>query len=171
MLKTFNLFCLVVICLITSSVTFAIDYNYKKIDDFKTLESFKSVDEFEAYYKEYIQNCLDNTGGGTGGIQCFNSYDIWDRELNIYYKKLMSILGKKEKQMLKASQLAWINERDKSIDFNSSLLDIEYKNEMGTMYALMRTGDADRLITPIIKQRALQLKSWFEFVENQNQNK
>lgn len=115
MSKIFNLFCLVIF-LITPSVTFAIDYNYKKIDDFKTLESFKSVDEFESYCEVYKKDCLANTGGGTGGIQCLNGYEIWDRELNIYYKRLMSILGEKEKQMLKVSQLAWEKERDKSID-------------------------------------------------------
>lgn len=167
MLKIFNMFYLITF-LVNPSFTFAIDYEYKKIDSFKKLESFKSVEEFELYYNKYIQDCLDHTGGGTGGIPCFKSYEIWDRELNIYYEKLINILGKKEKQMLKASQLAWIKERDKSIEFNSKLLDIEYKNEMGTMYALMRAGDADRLITPIVKQRALQLKNWFEFVENQS---
>ena len=66
---------------------FAVDYPYKKADDFKKLESFKSVEQFEANYKKYVQHCLDNTGGGTGGIPCFVGYDLWDRELNTYYNK------------------------------------------------------------------------------------
>ncbi len=170
MLKIFNLFCLFIF-LITPSVTFAIDYKYKKIADFKTLESFKSVNEFEAYYNEYIQDCLDNTGGGTGGIPCFIGYDMWDRELNIYYNRLVKILGEKEKELLKEAQLAWIKERDNSIAFNSRLLDNKYEKESGTMYALIRAGDADDMITPIVKQRALLLKKWLEFIEERNQNK
>jgi uncharacterized protein YecT (DUF1311 family) len=170
MLKLFNLFCLV-ICLITSSVTFAFDYNYKKIADFKTLGSFKSVNEFESYYYEYIQDCLDHTGGGIGGKPCLIGYEIWDRELNIYYDRLVKILGEKEKELLKEAQLAWIKERDNSIAFNSRLLDNKYENKIGTMYALIRAEDADNMITPIVKQRAFLLKKWLEFIEEQNQNK
>ena len=34
--------------------------------------------------------------------------------------------------------------------------------EQGTMYRLMRAGEADRLNTPIVKERVLVLKSWLE---------
>ena len=142
-------------------IAFAADYPYKKADDFKKLESFKSVEQFEANYKKYVQHCLDNTGGGTGGIPCFVGYDLWDRELNIYYNKLMNVLGEKEKKLLKESQLAWIKEKEKTIEFNSALLDKKY-TEIGTMYALMRAGDAEEIITPIVKNRALLLKKWLE---------
>lgn len=146
---------------IVPCLVFAGDYPYKKIDDFKKLESFKSVEQFEASYNIYVQHCLDNTGGGTGGISCFVGYDLWDRELNIYYKQLMNILGEKEKKLLKESQLLWIKEKEKTIDFNSALLDKKY-TETGTMYLLMRAGDADKTITPIVKNRALILKEWVE---------
>jgi uncharacterized protein YecT (DUF1311 family) len=170
MLKVFKVICLAVF-LMTTSVTFAIDYKYKTIDDFKTLESFKSVDEFESNYNKYIQDCLDNTGGGTGGKPCLIiNYEMWDRELNIYYNRLMKVLGEKEKDLLKESQLAWIKERDKSIAFNSSLLDDKYENETGTMYSLLRSDDADSMMTPIVKQRALLLKKWLEFIEDQKHN-
>ncbi len=143
----------------------AVEYPYKKADDFETLESFKSVEKFEASYKHYIQQCLDNTYGGTGGIPCFVGYDLWDRELNIYYKRLMKVLGEKEKKLLKESQIAWIKEREKTINFNSAILDKKYPTT-GTMYMLMRADDADEMITPIVKQRALLLKNWFEFIGN-----
>ena len=94
-------------------------------------------------YGKYVQDCLDDTGGGTGGIPCFVGYDMWDREMNIYYNRLNGDLGEKEKNLLKESQLAWIKEREKTIDFNSSLLDLKYGEEEGTMYALMRAGAAD----------------------------
>lgn len=166
MLKTLPLLTFVLF-LMTPSISLAIDYNYKKLADFKTLKSFKSVDAFESYYGKYVQECLDNTGGGTGGIACLISSDIWDRELNIYYKKLMNVLGKKEKQLLRTSQRTWIKERDQSIKFISSLLDIEYEGKSGTMYLLMRAGDADSLKMPIVKHRALQLRRWFEFYEKE----
>ncbi|MCX5884134.1 MAG: DUF1311 domain-containing protein [Deltaproteobacteria bacterium] len=163
MLNTLKIFCVVALFMTTSN-SFAFEYQYKKIDDFKTLESFKFINEFESSYKKYTQYCLDNTGGGSGGVPCFIGYEMWDRELNIYYNKLMKILGAKEKNLLKESQLAWIKERDKSIGFNSRLLDNKY-TEPGTMYLLMRAGDADEMMTPVVKQRALVLKKWFEFVK------
>ncbi|OGP83290.1 MAG: hypothetical protein A2Z08_00150 [Deltaproteobacteria bacterium RBG_16_54_11] len=169
MWKTLQVLCVVAL-LMASSVAFAVDYPYKKIDDFKTLESFKSIDEFEASYNKYIQHCRENTGGGTGGVPCLIGYEMWDGELNIYYSKLMKILGEKEKKLLKESQLAWIKERDATIAFNSRLLDKKYTEE-GTMYVLMRAGDADRMMTPVVKQRALLLKEWLELVSKLEKHK
>lgn len=148
----------------TVPVTSAFDF--KKIDEFKTLEFFNSITEFESSYAEYIQDCLDNTGGGAGGIACLITYELWDRELNIYYNKLMKVLGEKEKKLLKESQAAWITERDKSIIFNSCLLDIKYKDEIGTMSALLRAEDANSMIVPLVKHRVFILKKWFDFVKD-----
>jgi len=163
MWKRLAMFCLVTTIVSPWAVSARVAYPYKKVSDFRTLEFFKSVQEFESSYGKYVQDCLDNTGGGTGGIPCFIGYDMWDGELNIYYNRLMATLGKKEKNLLKESQLAWIKEREKTIDFNSSLLDLKYAEEEGTMYALMRAGDADRAIRPIIRERALLLQNWLEF--------
>ncbi len=77
----------------------------------------------------------------------------------------MKVLGEKEKKLLKESQIAWIKEREKTINFNSAILDKKYPTT-GTMYMLMRADDADEMITPIVKQRALLLKNWFEFIGN-----
>lgn len=144
-----------------SVLAYAIDYQYQEVKDFDVFASFKSVEKFEANYEKYVQDCLDNTGGGTGGIPCFIGYDMWDRELNIYYKKLYSQLDKKGKKLLKNSQKAWLTERDLSQKFISMLLDKKY-TESGTMYLLMRAGDADSMITPIVKHRALTLRKWIE---------
>jgi hypothetical protein len=95
---------------------------------------------------------------------------MWDRELNIYYSKLLKILGEKEKKLLKESQLAWIKERDATIAFNSRLLDKKY-TEPGTIYVLMRPGDADKMMVPVVKQRALILKNWLEFVTQRVEHK
>ena len=150
--------------IMTMSQVHAVNFEYKKVNDFNILSSFNTVHEFEESYASYVQNCLDHTGGGTGGIPCFIGSKLWDRELNIYYKKLGEILNNKEKSLLKESQRAWIKERDASIEFNSILLNRDYSKQ-GTMYALMRAGRVDEMITPIIKERALVLKRWFELLQ------
>ena len=55
--------------------TFAIGFLYREANDFKTLENFETVEAFEASYASYIQDCLDNTGGGTGGDSLFDLAD------------------------------------------------------------------------------------------------
>ena len=67
-------------------------FENKNIKSFKTLSEFKTTNEFEKYYNSYTQECLDNGFGGTGSIPCFVGYELWDKELNIYYKKLSSKL-------------------------------------------------------------------------------
>jgi uncharacterized protein YecT (DUF1311 family) len=135
------------------------DFTTKTKNDFPQLSKFQDVDAFENHYWEYIQTCLDNTGGGTRGTLCFIGHEMWDRELNFYYKELYGKLDKAGKKALKQSQIAWLKARDLSIKFNSILLDRKYQEEQGTMFSLMRAGDADKMTVPIIKQRALYLKN------------
>jgi uncharacterized protein YecT (DUF1311 family) len=134
-------------------------FTTKTKNDFPPLSKFKDVEAFESQYREYIQTCLDNTGGGTRSILCFIGYEMWDRELNIYYKELHRKLGHAGKNALRQSQIAWLKERDLSIRFNSILLERKYQEKQGTMYSLMRAGDADKMMIPIVKQRALYLKN------------
>ena len=138
------------------------DYDYKTIADFKTLESFEDIEDFEKSYKPYIQDCLDNTGGGSGAVSCFISYEMWDRELNIYYNKLMNALPAGERQLLKDSQHTWLKSRDTSIKLNSMIMS-RYYPELGTMYIAMAAGDFDQIITPLIKNRALMFREWAKF--------
>ena len=137
-------------------------YSYKTVKDFPTLDQVKNVDAFEAAYVMYEQDCLDNTGGGTGGIPCETlGYDLWDRELNVYYERLLKTLDGSQKKLLKDSQRQWIELRDSTIKLNSTLLDRRY-DRSGTMYQLMRSGDAARIILPIVKQRALMFQAMWE---------
>jgi uncharacterized protein YecT (DUF1311 family) len=159
------LVCLVVIQLALPVA--AAEYRYKTVKDFPTLEHCASVDAFEAAYAKYEQDCLDNTGGGTGGIRCETlGYELWDRELNIYYERLLKALDEQQKKLLKDSQHQWIEVRDNAIKLNSALLDRRYDTS-GTMYQLMRSGDAARIVTPIVKQRALMLKAMWELATEQ----
>ena len=124
----------------------AAGYPYKTVKDFRTLEHSKDVQAFEAAYEEYEHDCLDNTGGGTGGIPC---------ETLEYEKKL-----------LEESQHQWIEVRDGAIRINRTLLDRRYDTD-GTMYLLMRSGDASRILTPIVKERALTLKAMWELARQE----
>ncbi|MCG3690334.1 lysozyme inhibitor LprI family protein [Aliarcobacter butzleri] len=140
-------------------------FENKDIDSFLKLESFKTVEEFESYINKYTQECLDNGFGGTGSIPCFVSYELWDKELNIYYRKLMSKLTANEKELLKESQKKWLESRDKTIEFNSLMLDRNYDQE-GTMFLLARASVADSDISEIIKNRVLYLKNWYDKLNN-----
>jgi uncharacterized protein YecT (DUF1311 family) len=146
---------------LVSFTAMANDVKTNTIADIAPLTDYASVLEFEADLQVHIQECLDKSFGGSGAISCFISREVWDRELNFYYQQLKSQLNKKEQDLLYKSQISWIKERDKTVDFNSALLDKNYP-EMGTMYQAMRAGEADRTITPIIKSRVLYLKYWAE---------
>lgn len=155
----FKKFLIILLSIITfSNVSFA--FEHKEINSFKKLSDFKTVEEFEKYYNDYTKECLDKGFGGAGSIPCFVASELWDRELNIYYKKLYNKLEANEKILLKNSQKKWLETRDLTIELNSILLN---KNSgEGTMYLLMKAGDRDSIISPIIKQRALILKKWYE---------
>ena len=142
----------------------AVDYPYKKAGDFEPLEFYKSVEAFEAKYKTYIQHCLDNSYGGANAGGCYIGYDLWDRELNTYYNILMKALGEKERNLLKDSQRAWIKVLEKTIAFNSALLDKAYPATC-TMNLATRSAYVDDFVTPVVKQRALLLKAWCEYVD------
>lgn len=159
MIRNLTLFVLTISISITAQAS---NFEYKEVDKFETLNEYANTGEFEKSYKPYIQDCLDNSGGGTGGIRCLIDYEIWDRELNIYYNKLYNMVNEEGKEILKASQLAWLRERDLSIEFNSHILDQEYEGKVGTLHLLMRSDDANEAIAPIVKQRALVLKNWYE---------
>jgi uncharacterized protein YecT (DUF1311 family) len=138
-------------------------FEYKDVGDFPLLHECSTVEEFEKNYGDYTQSCLDNSYGGSRGIPCFISYEMWDRELNYYYQRLASVLDKEGRTALKESQKAWLKERDLSIEFNTLLLNNKYSARPGTMFLLMRAGDAEDLSDAMVKQRALQLKKWLEF--------
>src|SRR5690349_8351192 len=117
-----------------SAVGQADGYSFKTVKDFKTLQNFPTVEAFENSFADYVRDCLDNTGGGTGGIPCEEiTYDLWDRELNIYYGRLLKALKPKDQALLKENQKQWLIFRDNAIALNSSLLDRRYDTQ-GTMY-------------------------------------
>ncbi len=138
-------------------------FTYKDLKDFKNLDDFKTIQEFETYIDEYVQNCLDNTWGGTGGIPCFDVRpNLWIREMEIVYNRLNKILNSDEKIKLEQSQKAWSHYRDSIVNLNSDCLDKVYSNREGTRFALMRVGDEEKILTFLIENRVLILRTLLE---------
>ncbi|WP_417536592.1 lysozyme inhibitor LprI family protein [Methylophaga sp.] len=133
----------------------------REVSQFASLQDFDGAEEFQRYVDNYVQDCIDHTGGTTKTRWCFIvSGQLWDRELNKYYQQLQVLLTEAERASLLESQRSWIKDRDRTIELNSSLLDWVYEDMNGTMFSAMRSGDAHAAITPMVKQRALLLKRW-----------
>lgn len=148
----------------TALLTHAAGFDYKQAKDFKPLSAYPDAAAFEKVYKAYVQECLNETYGGTAGIPCYVGYALWDRELNIYYKKLHTLLSSEERNKLRTAQVAWLNMRDRSKEISNMIL-IKAYPQPGTMYMLMRAGDASAMSTPMVKERALLLKQWYEAIK------
>lgn len=144
---------------VAASLT-AQDFEERPIDEFKELDQFDSVETFEKYIDTYRQECLDASMGYSRGIRCFVEGQLWDRELNTYYRLLQDELTDEQSDLLRSAQQSWIETRERTTLFNISLLDQKY-DQIGTMYVLMRANDVSRTIGPIIKQRALLLRDWY----------
>ncbi len=163
----FHFFAATLLVLFGIGSAYSNDFRIKSKNEFPPLSHYKNVEAFEQHNQEYIQTCLEFTGGGSGGIPCLINYELWDRELNIYYKELFGKLDDTGKNVLKQSQIAWLKERDLSFRFNSILLNKRYKDKKGTMYSFMRAADADKLMVPLVRQRALYLKNASEILDKQ----
>lgn len=136
------------------------DFQEKPTDSFRMLDEFDSVKAFEDYIEDYVQECLDNSLGGSNSVRCFISSQLWDKELNKYYQLLRGELSEENKVVLKDAQLSWIDTKDKTIRMNSNILNLKY-NKPGTMFIAIRASEASQSISPIVKQRALLLRSWY----------
>ncbi|MGF1727357.1 lysozyme inhibitor LprI family protein [Photobacterium nomapromontoriensis] len=135
----------------------------KPIASFQPLNTFATVEDFEQPINEYVKYCLDNSFGGSLSVRCYVGEALWDRELNYYYRLLYRQLDSEGKALLKASQRAWLDARDKTMAFNYQLISQRYP-QSGTMYVAIRANVANGIIMPIVKQRALLLKTWLEDV-------
>ncbi len=140
-------------------------FRMKEVKDFQTLKQFKGIDEFDKYIDTYVQICLDNGYGGAGSLPCLVKYDLWDRELNIYYKKLYQKLDKQGKKLLKSSQRKWLIGRDSSREITSYIIDKINDGEGGTAQILIGGMFANDTLSPIIKSRVVLLKDWLELLD------
>jgi len=98
--------------------------------------------------------CISENSTTAGMVNCSNeARKKWDAEMNKYYKLLMGLLDKKGQGNLRESQLAWLKFRDAEFESIENMY-----HQMATMYIPIRSGDR----MDIVKQRALQLKSYYE---------
>lgn len=158
-MSLFVRFVLIFLVAQVSTISYAGNFKYKKIKRFKKLSSFKSVKLFERSLKRYEKKCFD----ATTSLRCFVKGSLWDRELNIYYRKLRSVLNPTEKKALKKSQRNWLKGRNLSLKFNIMMLQKKYRGpgSRSVKATMMRDG-VSRLVAPMIKSRALLLKEWYK---------
>ena len=79
----------------------------------------------------------------------YEGQEMWDKELNLVYARLMKQLPKTKQTILKNSQRAWITFRDA----NSKLINATIADQQGSMY---RVEAADAHYRAV-KSRVLQL--------------
>ncbi len=121
-----------------------------------------SSQEIQIKYKidTILNKCLSKNQSDVGMGDCFiKSQDLWDKELNKYYKLLLSVLDTSAQQKLKEAQRQWILFRDKEIQ----LIHDAYGSNDGSMWNL---AIADR-INQLIRQRAVDLIGYYETLTQQ----
>ena len=127
--------------------------------DWKPLADFESVESFEKQLSGDQEDCLTNAGGGSMAVTCFKLYELWDRELNIQYRRLQGVLDEEGRKKLTESQRDWIKFRDSTIEFNSYVLAFTY-SAPGTMWLGVRAEVADKAMAGIVRDRTLMLLDW-----------
>ena len=111
-----------------------------------------AIDVFE-------QKCIAKNWTTSGMTDCsYKAYEMWDKELNKYYSLLMKKLTPVEQNELKSSQISWINFRDKEFKNINNI----FNKLDGTMYIPIRVQERNE----IVKQRALQLKYYYDTLSN-----
>lgn len=101
--------------------------------------------------------CLEKPENQTtiGMVNCaIEAKKAWEKEVEKYYKLLLTKVSEKHKTKLIASQEAWKNYKQKEIDFSTEM----YLGMGGTMWQIVAADAA----TEFIKQRALMLKSHYK---------
>ena len=106
-----------------------------------------------------VEECLAIGSNQTtvGMIACIQTaMEEWDAELNKYYKLLMKTLNNDEQEKLRAAQRQWLVFRDKEFEF----LGTRYGNMEGTIFNIIEADSRNN----IVKQRALELKSYYDIL-------
>lgn len=104
-------------------------------------------------------NCLK----GTANVECYKTaLTDWDKELNKNYQAIVKLLKDNANLLaaLKASQLSWIQHRDKEFLF----IDQQFKGLEGTMYPSLKA----RQKVEIVRNRTLELQRYLDYYANNN---
>jgi uncharacterized protein YecT (DUF1311 family) len=81
-------------------------------------------------------------------------FELWDKELNKFYLKLMEELKYEEKESLRLTQRSWIVFRDREFNFSDRF----YANLQGTMWGIVAISRRRE----VTRARALELKAYVE---------
>ncbi len=107
-----------------------------------------------------IDKWLDECTGKPEGMSTLGTQnclakarEMWDKDLNSYYKTLQQRLSAKQKKLLKESQQLWIKLRDTHVKF---LCDVYYNSLEGTMWRIFCSDET----TAFTKRRALELQGY-----------
>ncbi len=106
-----------------------------------------------------VEDCLAIGSNQTtvGMIACIQiAMEEWDAELNKYYKLLMNNLDINEQDKLRDAQRQWLAFRDKEFEF----IGTRYGKMEGTMFNIIEADSRNN----IVKQRALELKSYYDIL-------
>jgi uncharacterized protein YecT (DUF1311 family) len=107
-----------------------------------------------------MNQCLESPESqSTMGIrECSNrAKEDWEKELNSVYKRLVKLLSKEDQDLLKKSQLAWLEFRKKEIEYLWSMIS---KLE-GSMYPMI----ADEKEMEITRKRTLELIDYEKIIK------
>jgi len=103
---------------------------------------------------KFLGACIEKDSSTSGMSTCTDqAQEMWDVEMNKYYKLLMKMMDKEGKEKLRASQRSWIKFRDAEFEATDSLYP-----HLGTMYTTLRASE--RLA--IVKDRATTLRGYYE---------
>ena len=122
--------------------------------DLGHLEDYKSSDHLKDAYTSYLESCSN-----LKKEKCKKEYELWDRELNHYYGKIMDELKAPQSSLVRKSQRTWINYRDQTYAAGKALISIKYPAD-GTIYGQMAAADFSNLKSNVVKHRAILLYRW-----------
>ena len=134
----------------------------RDIKDFKALRQFNSIEAFDRYIDKYTQECLDSGYGGTGSLHCLVSYALWDKELNINYKKLHNKLDTKGRKLLKKSQKQWLLARD--LDRKATSYCVQNDGKGGTAQMLIASASHNNTMSSIVRARVILIQNWLQLL-------
>jgi uncharacterized protein YecT (DUF1311 family) len=105
----------------------------------------------------YLDSCMEKNPSTIGMVKCTEeAIQMWDNELNKYYKILMKVLDEESAKTLKASELKWIEFKEMELKNIEKI----YSKMEGTMYIPMKYYAK----MEIVKTRALQLGNFYDLL-------
>jgi uncharacterized protein YecT (DUF1311 family) len=118
------------------------------------IEFILDTARIELYYSKYMY--IDYTTAGMANAT-YQATDKYDKLLNKYYQKLMTILKGQDKQVLTQSQRAWMTFRDNEIKLIETLTKDEYSGG-GTVQILNYASQ----VFELTRKRVLEMYAHYQ---------